>query len=75
MRKYQLITSALFAKTGEDFQEVSLPHTWNAEDGQNGTEYWRGTGNYCIDLPNPTPGKRQYIEFGAANHEAAVQCN
>ncbi len=75
MRKYQLITSALFAKTGGDYCPVILPHTWNAEDGQNGTEYWRGTGNYRIDLPNPTPGKRQYIEFQAANHEATVCCN
>ena len=76
MRTKTLLTSARFAKIGEEFSTVALPHTWNAMDGQDGgADYWRGTGYYEIDLPAPTPGKRQYIEFRGANHIAAVSCN
>ncbi len=71
-----LLTSALFAKQGEAFSAVALPHTWNALDGQDGgNNYWRGMGTYQIDLPNPTAGKRQYIELQGANHVATVYCN
>ena len=75
MRKYERINQARFAKQGELFDVVSLPHTWNALDGHVGKEYWRGIGHYEIDLPNPTPGKRQYIEIQGANHVATVYCN
>ena len=36
MRIKTLLTSALFAKEGEAFAAVALPHTWNALDGQDG---------------------------------------
>ena len=76
MRTTTLIQNALFAKSGEAFTEVKLPHTWNALDGQDGgSDYWRGTALYKIDLPDPTPGKRQYIQFEGANHIAQVACN
>ncbi len=76
MRIKTLLTSALFAKEGEAFASVALPHTWNALDGQDGgNDYWRGIGTYKIDLPNPTEGKKQYIEFQGANHVATVYCN
>ncbi len=76
MRTKTLLTSALFAKDGEAFAPVALPHTWNAFDGQDGgNDYWRGLGTYSIDLPDPTDGKKQYIEFEAANHVATVYCN
>ena len=76
MRVKTLLTSALFAKEGETFASVALPHTWNAFDGQDGGgDYWRGIGTYKIDLPNPTKGKKQYIEFQGANHVATVYCN
>ncbi len=76
MRIKTLLTSARFAKEGEAFAAVSLPHTWNALDGQDGgADYWRGIGTYKIDLPNPTAGTRQYIEFQGANHVATVYCN
>ena len=76
MRTTTLITNALFAKSGEDFTSVALPHTWNALDGQDGgSDYWRGSAIYKIDLPDPTPGKRQYIQFEGANHIASVSCN
>ncbi len=76
MRTKSLLTTAMFAKQGEAFAQVALPHTWNAFDGQDGgNDYWRGVGTYTIDLPNPTAGKKQYIEFQGANHVATVYCN
>ncbi len=76
MRTMTFLRKALFAKAGEPFAEVALPHTWNALDGQDGgSDYWRGTGSYKINLPTPTPGKRQYIQFEGANHIAEVSCN
>ena len=76
MRNKILLTSARFAKQHEALAPVALPHTWNAFDGQDGgNDYWRGIGTYEIDLPNPTPGKKQYIEIQGANHVATVYCN
>ena len=78
MRIQKLLTSALFAKQGEPAAAaaVALPHTWNALDGQDGgADYWRGIGIYTIELPDPTAGKRQYIELQGANHVATVYCN
>ncbi|MBR4291888.1 MAG: beta-galactosidase [Oscillospiraceae bacterium] len=76
MRIKTLLTSARFAKQGQPLEVVALPHTWNAFDGQDGgNDYWRGIGTYEIDLPNPTKGKKQYIEIQGANHVATVYCN
>ena len=76
MRNVTLMTQARFAKQGEALANVALPHTWNALDGQDGgADYWRGIGTYEIDLPNPTEGKKQYIEIQGANHVATVYCN
>ena len=76
MRNVTLLTQARFAKQGEAMTAVALPHTWNAFDGQDGgNDYWRGIGTYEIDLPNPTKGKKQYIEIQGANHVATVYCN
>ena len=76
MRNVTLMTQARFAKQGEALAVVALPHTWNAFDGQDGgADYWRGIGTYEIDLPNPTEGKKQYIELRGANHVATVYCN
>ena len=76
MRNVTLLTEALFAKHGQSFETVALPHTWNALDGQDGgADYWRGIGTYEIKLPDPTKGKKQYIEIQGANHVATVYCN
>lgn len=76
MRTKTILKEALFAKFGEALAPVALPHTWNNLDGQDGgNDYWRGIGTYQIDLPNPTKGKKQYIEFQGANHVATVYCN
>ncbi len=76
MRTVTPLTSACFALQGEAFSAVTLPHTWNALDGQDGgNDYHRGIGTYLIDLPDPAKGKRQYIELQGANHVATVWCN
>ena len=76
MREYTLLTEAKFSKPQTPAQQVALPHTWNALDGQDGGgDYFRGKCKYEICLPSPTKGKRQFIEFQAANHVASVCCN
>ena len=78
MRNSVRLTEALFAKDGDAFTKVALPHTWNNIDGQDGMAdgpYWRGLGCYHLELPNPTEGKKPYIEFQGANHVATVYCN
>lgn len=76
MRANIILQEAQFAKCGENFITVSLPHTWNTFDGQDGgSDYWRGHGIYQIPLPDPTPGKCQFIQFEGANHIATVSCN
>ena len=43
MRSYKILNQAVFAKDGEQFSPVTLPHTWNALDGQDGGgDYFRG---------------------------------
>ena len=33
---------------------VTLPHTWNAKDGQDGgNDYWRGSCTYRISFAKP----------------------
>ena len=76
MRVSTILTQAKFAKQGETYSKVKLPHTWNAFDGQDGgNNYWRGMAEYKIELPNPHAGKRQFIRFEGANHIATVYCN
>ena len=76
MRNITLMKEARFAKQGENMAVVALPHTWNNYDGQDGgNDYWRGIGTYEIDLPNPTAGKKQYIEIQGANSSAKLYVN
>ena len=68
----------LFAKPGEAAQIVTLPHTWNAVDGQDGgNDYWRGTATYTKHFPMPRiqPGERVFIEFNGAAMSAEVLLN
>ena len=73
----------LFLKDTADCQasggeQISLPHTWNAIDGQDGgNDYFRGTCVYkkalCkVDLPK---ADRYYLEIKAANSSADVYVN
>ena len=75
----------LFAKTAEiptaldsEWESISLPHTWNALDGQDGGgDYFRGTCCYAkalnkADLPE---SGRYYLEINGANSSADVYLN
>jgi len=76
----------LFSKTCEtlpetlpaDWEQISLPHTWNAVDGQDGGgDYHRGTCWYAktiskADLPEAS---RYYLEFQGANSSADAYLN
>ena len=63
-----------FKKEGEAGVPVTLPHTWNAEDGQDGgNDYYRGRCLYARTIRRSEfPGERQYLEIGAASQTADV---
>ena len=75
----------LFAKTSEipaalptDWEQINVPHSWNAVDGQDGgADYFRGTCQYVktinkADLP---AADRYYLEIQGANSSADVTLN
>ena len=60
------------------WQPVTLPHTWNNVDGQDGgNNYHRGPAWYRRHLSyDPAwAGRRVYLRVGAANTDAAVYVN
>jgi beta-galactosidase len=63
--------------TGDDWQTISLPHTWNAEDAASldATTYKRGLGWYRLEFDTPASGTRHWLEFGAASLVADVWLN
>ncbi len=67
-----------FEKPGEASFAVTLPHTWNAKDGQDGgNDYWRGTAKYSKTFPKPALSEDEclFIEFLGAAMEARVLLN
>ncbi len=62
----------------EDWYWVTLPHSWNDIDGQDGeNDYYRGTCYYVkeldkVDLPDAS---QYYLEFCGANASADVYVN
>ncbi len=63
---------------GEGAVPVTLPHTWNALDGQDGgNDYYRGTCFYTRNLQKPqlNPGEEVWLEFKGAAHTAEVFLN
>ena len=57
---------------------VTLPHTWNAVDGQDGgNDYYRGRCRYEreLDIAAPKEGERIYVEFRGAALSAEVLLN
>lgn len=58
-------------------EKVSLPHTWNAKDAQEGYNYFRGNGKYTRNLPQDAvqTGKRIFVRFEGANTIADIELN
>lgn len=59
-------------------ETVTLPHTWNALDGQDGgNNYYRGIGWYrkSMLIPAGYSGKTIYLKIGAANMQTKVYVN
>lgn len=64
----------IFTKNGQSI-EVKLPHTWNAEDGQDGgNDYYRGTCKYEKRFTLNTD-KRVWLEFKGVACSARVAIN
>lgn len=69
----------------DSWSNVTVPHTWNALDGQNGKAadpdypagYYRGPGWYAkrLEIPAAWKGKRVFIRFEAASLIADVYLN
>ena len=85
-RVYNFNTKWAFSKEASEAPKVmpdkwywvSLPHTWNDIDGQDGgNDLYRGTAYYAkelekIDLPK---ADKYYLEFNGANSSATVYVN
>ena len=54
---------------------VTLPHTWNVDDGEGG--YLRTTANYIreLNIPKEWEGKRLFMRFGGAQSVAELFVN
>ena len=66
--------------TGRDggSESVSVPHTWNAIDGQDGgNDYYRGECLYEKSFPTPecAADERVYLQFHGVNASARVSLN
>lgn len=67
-----------FAKPGEALSCVTLPHTWNAADGQDGgNDYFRGTCTYekTFARPEMKTNEQVYLEFRGVSSRAEVYLN
>lgn len=59
-------------------EQISLPHTWNAEDGQDGgNDYYRGTCWYVrkFDRPEISADEEVWLEFRGVGMTAEVYVN
>mgnify|MGYP000688966544 CR=1 FL=1 len=72
-----LNTGWTFTKEGHD-EPVTLPHTWNAVDGQDGgNDYYRGTCSYARKLEKPelSDGDRAVLQFDGVAMTAVFSLN
>lgn len=61
----------------EDWEEVNIPHTWNAIDGANGVDFYKGACWYRKELfvDSLSRGNRVFIEFNGSNSITDVYVN
>ncbi|MBR2067550.1 MAG: hypothetical protein IJ875_04750, partial [Solobacterium sp.] len=64
-------------KIPSDLERIDLPHTWNANDGQDGgNDYYRGRCWYFKKLnTDDLMNDQQYLEIQGANSSADVYLN
>ncbi|MBE5875149.1 MAG: beta-galactosidase, partial [Lachnospiraceae bacterium] len=68
----------LFSKDNIQWENVTLPHTWNAVDGMNGKgEYYRGECFYAKEFATPPlyENTKVYLEILAASLSSKVLLN
>ncbi|HEY3383609.1 MAG TPA: glycoside hydrolase family 2 TIM barrel-domain containing protein [Vicinamibacterales bacterium] len=78
LRDDSLTEDAALVATGASWQEVSLPHTWNAIDAASTTAttpYKRGPGWYRLAFKGPLRGVRHWLQFDGASIVADVWLN
>jgi beta-galactosidase len=66
------------ATSDGDWTAISIPHTWNAQDGQDGgNNYYKGIGWYRrhITVDDSLKGKSLYLRFEAINRKAEIYVN
>jgi beta-galactosidase len=71
-------TDSIPTEYPQDWESITLPHTWNAIDGQDGgNDYWRGTACYVKEFACPCFEKdgHVYLEFKGAAYTAEVYLN
>ncbi|MCM1184492.1 MAG: glycoside hydrolase family 2 protein [Roseburia sp.] len=76
-RTEKLMEDWTFSKEGERCR-VELPHTWNAQDGQDGgNDYYRGVCVYERQVARPAlyGAERVYLQFEGVNASARVLWN
>lgn len=63
--------------TFNEWIEINLPHTWNAIDGSNGNDYYRGVSWYVKELiiSEDEIENRLFIEFEGSNSVTDVYVN
>ena len=69
---------AALSSTGDAWQSVTLPHTWNASDAATTdarVPYKRGIGWYRLVFDAPKTGTRHWLEFEGASIVADVWLN
>lgn len=78
MRKVISLNQGWKFYQNEQCSSVTLPHTWNAVDGQDGgNDYYRGTCQYVRELEKPSmePGDSVWLEVKGAAMTAQVSLN
>ena len=80
MRTEQLLMNNWrFTDRNGSVTTLDLPHTWNAQDGQDGgNDYYRGTCTYETEFSRPefdAAGQRIYLQFDGVNASAKVILN
>lgn len=61
-------------QVGAKGRVVTIPHTWNVEEGSNGHYGW-GWYQKTVQVPGNWKNKQVLLQFGAVNHSCVVYLN